>query len=80
MGEEETRGDEKVTWDGHSSSAEAAARAARANVSLNEQIEQIHRNKGLIASRYIKIVRKTAIFVDASAIVTCIINLSCICP
>lgn len=36
----------KVTWDGHSSSAEAAARAARANVTLDEQIEQIHRQKG----------------------------------
>lgn len=51
MGEDETRRSaepEKVTWDGHSSSAEAAARAARANISLNDQIEQIHRNKGLI--------------------------------
>ena len=37
---------DKVTWDGHSSSAEAAARAARANVTLDEQIEQIHRQKG----------------------------------
>merc|ERR1719210_932951 len=52
MGEEETMTKQmeaqKVTWDGHSSSAEAAARAARANISLNDQIEQIHRNKGLI--------------------------------
>lgn len=50
MGEEETmRGrEEKVTWDGHSSTAEHAARAARVNISLNDQIEQIHRNKGLI--------------------------------
>merc|ERR1719210_1883718 len=49
MGEEERRQTEdKITWDGHSSSAEAAARAARANISLNDQIEQIHRNKGLI--------------------------------
>ena len=39
---------EKNVWDGHSSSAEAAGRAARANISLNDQIEQIHRNKGLI--------------------------------
>ena len=50
MGEEEKR-EEKVTWDGHSSSAEAAARAARANITLDEQIEQIHRNKGLIAQK-----------------------------
>jgi splicing factor 3A subunit 1 len=50
MGEEEKRQEaDKVTWDGHSSSAEAAARAARANISLNDQIEQIHRNKGLIS-------------------------------
>merc|ERR1712025_1185423 len=51
MGEEETKQRmeaDKVTWDGHSSSAEAAARAARANISLDDQIEQIHRNKGLI--------------------------------
>ena len=49
MGEEERRQtEEKITWDGHSSSAEAAARAARANISLNDQIEQIHRSKGLI--------------------------------
>lgn len=51
MGEEDTRRhmeNEKVTWDGHSSSAEAAARAARVNISLNDQIEQIHRNKGLL--------------------------------
>ena len=44
MGEEETPQQAgKITWDGHSSSAEAAARAARANISLNDQIEQIHR-------------------------------------
>merc|ERR1712241_807264 len=51
MGEEETKQRmeaDKVTWDGHSSSAEAAARAARANISLDDQIQQIHRNKGLI--------------------------------
>merc|ERR1712142_1109139 len=48
MGEEEKIAGEKVTWDGHSSSAEAAARAARANISLDDQIAQIHRQKGLI--------------------------------
>ena len=48
MGEEDKRPDERVTWDGHSSSAEAAARQARANISLDEQIQQIHRTKGLI--------------------------------
>ena len=40
------------TWDGHSSSAEAAARAARANITLNDQIKQIHQQKGLIPDRY----------------------------
>ena len=50
MGEEDKRPDERVTWDGHSSSAEAAARQARANISLDEQIQQIHRTKGLIGN------------------------------
>ena len=50
MGEEDKRPDERVTWDGHSSSAEAAARQARANISLDEQIQQIHRTKGLLGS------------------------------
>ena len=50
MGEEDVMREkmDKVTWDGHSSSAEAAARAARANISLDDQIAQIHRQKGLI--------------------------------
>jgi splicing factor 3A subunit 1 len=49
MGEEDRRLiDDKIQWDGHTSSAEATARAARANISLNDQIEQIHRAKGLI--------------------------------
>lgn len=43
IGEEETRKDEKVTWDGHTSSVEAATRAARANITLEEQIHQIHK-------------------------------------
>ncbi|XP_066149646.1 splicing factor 3A subunit 1 [Euwallacea fornicatus] len=48
IGEEETRKDEKVTWDGHTSSVEAATRAARANITLEEQIHQIHKVKGLL--------------------------------
>merc|ERR550532_458971 len=48
IGEEEVRPAEKVTWDGHSTSAESAARAARGNVSLDDQIAQIHRQKGLV--------------------------------
>ncbi|CAG9766708.1 unnamed protein product [Ceutorhynchus assimilis] len=47
IGEEERR-DEKVTWDGHTSSVEAATRAARANITLEDQIHQIHKVKGLL--------------------------------
>lgn len=43
IGEEDIRKDEKVTWDGHTSSVEAATRAARANITLEEQIHQIHK-------------------------------------
>lgn len=39
MGEEERRLiDDKIQWDGHTSSAEATARMARANISLNDQV------------------------------------------
>lgn len=48
IGEEENKKDEKVTWDGHTSSVEAATRAARANITLEEQIHQIHKVKGLL--------------------------------
>ncbi|XP_030764501.1 splicing factor 3A subunit 1 [Sitophilus oryzae] len=48
IGEEDIRKDEKVTWDGHTSSVEAATRAARANITLEEQIHQIHKVKGLL--------------------------------
>lgn len=43
IGEEDVKKDEKVTWDGHTSSVEAATRAARANITLEEQIHQIHK-------------------------------------
>lgn len=48
IGEEEVRKDDRVTWDGHTSSVEAATRAARANITLEEQIHQIHKVKGLL--------------------------------
>lgn len=50
IGEEDKKKDDKVTWDGHTSSVEAATRAARANITLEEQIHQIHkvRNQRLI--------------------------------
>ncbi|CAH2085834.1 unnamed protein product [Euphydryas editha] len=48
IGEEEKRRDERVTWDGHTSSVEAATRAARAHITLEDQIQQIHKVKGLL--------------------------------
>lgn len=48
LGEEEPRVDSRVTWDGHTSSVEAATRAAARNVSLEDQIHQIHKVKGLL--------------------------------
>ncbi len=49
IGEEEIRQDDRVIWDGHSASMEAATRAARANISFEEQIQEIHKAKGLLA-------------------------------
>lgn len=48
-GEEEKRGD-KVVWDGHTASMERATKLAQANITLDEQIEAIHKAKGLIAT------------------------------
>ena len=48
IGEEEVKTKDKVTWDGYSSSAEATARAARTNISIEDQIQQIHKIKGLV--------------------------------
>lgn len=48
IGEEERRRDDRVTWDGHTSSVEAATRAARAHITLEDQIQQIHKIKGLL--------------------------------
>lgn len=48
IGEEDRRKPEKVTWDGHTASVEAATRAARANITIEEQIQQIHKIKGLL--------------------------------
>lgn len=45
---EEDKVQEKVTWDGHTNSVEAATRAARANITIEEQIHQIHKLKGLL--------------------------------
>lgn len=48
IGEEDKKKDDKVTWDGYTSSVEAATRAARANITIEEQIHQIHKVKGLL--------------------------------
>jgi splicing factor 3A subunit 1 len=48
LGEEEPRKDDRVTWDGHTSSVEAATRAASRNITLEDQIHQIHKVKGLL--------------------------------
>ena len=46
IGEEVARPAERPgVWDGHSNTADSAARAARANVSVEDQIAQIHRQK-----------------------------------
>ncbi|XP_017474571.1 PREDICTED: splicing factor 3A subunit 1-like [Rhagoletis zephyria] len=47
IGEEEKK-PEKVTWDGHTNSVEATTRAARANITIEEQIHQIHKTHGLL--------------------------------
>ena len=49
IGEEEKRKDDKVQWDGHMSSADSASRMVRTSVSLQDQIAQIHKNKGFVA-------------------------------
>ncbi|XP_062855537.1 splicing factor 3A subunit 1 [Trichomycterus rosablanca] len=49
IGEEEIqRPEEKVTWDGHSGSMARTQQAAQANITLQEQIEAIHKAKGLV--------------------------------
>jgi len=50
IGEEETKDklQDKVTWDGYSSSASATSKAARANITIEDQIQQIHKAKGLV--------------------------------
>ncbi len=46
-GDEDKRGD-KVVWDGHTASMERATKLAQANITLDEQIEAIHKAKGLM--------------------------------
>lgn len=48
MGEEERREPQKPQWDGYKSSVESVKSAGRANISIEEQIQQIHKVKGLL--------------------------------
>ncbi|XP_002739067.1 splicing factor 3A subunit 1-like [Saccoglossus kowalevskii] len=47
IGEEDIKPKEKVAWDGHTASMEATINKAKANISIKEQIEAIHKAKGL---------------------------------
>ena len=51
MGEEEEGAGKKpdaVQWDGHSSSMDSVIAQAKKNVTIDEQIEAIQRQKGLL--------------------------------
>uniref|UniRef100_UPI00358F1148 splicing factor 3A subunit 1-like n=1 Tax=Myxine glutinosa TaxID=7769 RepID=UPI00358F1148 len=49
IGEEEIeKPEDKVTWDGHTGSMARTQQAAQASISLQEQIEAIHKAKGLV--------------------------------
>lgn len=48
IGEEEHRKPDKPTWDGFNSSAESVSRQARTGFTIEEQIQQIHKTKGLL--------------------------------
>ena len=48
IGEEDAKQPEKVTWDGHTASISATAQKAAAGISLEEQIEQIHKQIGMV--------------------------------
>nr|CAB3265999.1 splicing factor 3A subunit 1-like [Phallusia mammillata] len=48
VGEEEEQPDDKVAWDGHSSSATATQQKAKSNVTIEEQLEHIQRTQGML--------------------------------
>ena len=50
MGEEEKRASD-TGWDGYTASAESAAKAARANVTMNDQIEHMQRTKSMMEAK-----------------------------
>ena len=47
LGEEEKK-ETKVIWDGHSTSMEKVTQKARENITVEDQIAVIHKNKGLL--------------------------------
>uniref|UniRef100_A0A5S6R4U8 Splicing factor 3A subunit 1 n=1 Tax=Trichuris muris TaxID=70415 RepID=A0A5S6R4U8_TRIMR len=52
LGEEDVRRiDPKAIWDGHSVSVESTVKAAQAEISLEDQIAQIHRAQGLLPDK-----------------------------
>ncbi|XP_028399684.1 splicing factor 3A subunit 1-like [Dendronephthya gigantea] len=51
FGEEDVKQPEKVTWDGHTASISATAQKAAAGISLEEQIEQIHKQIGMVPDK-----------------------------
>ena len=48
VGEEEKKEKVKVTWDGHSSSSEKVIQKIRENVSIEQQIADIHKSRGML--------------------------------
>ena len=48
VGEEEIPPEEKVAWDGHSSSANLTQKQAKANVSIEEQLQHIQKTQGML--------------------------------
>ncbi|UJR14059.1 hypothetical protein I4U23_001056 [Adineta vaga] len=48
IGEEDRRADDKVQWDGHTATAEKTSKKAMANITMEDQINAIHRSQGLL--------------------------------
>ncbi|CAF0930259.1 unnamed protein product [Adineta steineri] len=48
IGEEDRRADDKVQWDGHTATAEKTSKKAMANITIEDQINAIHRSQGLL--------------------------------
>lgn len=56
----------QITWDGHTSSVEAATRAARANITIEDQIHQIHKVKGLLPDEEKEKIGPKPVMIEAS--------------